>query len=62
MPGFPVLHQLVELLKLTSFESAMPSHRLILHRPLLLLPSIFPSTRVFSIESALHQVAKVLEF
>ena len=42
------------LLKLTSIESAMPSNRLILCRPLLLLPSIFPSIRVFSKESPLH--------
>ena len=37
-----------------SFESVMPSNHLILCRPLLLLPSIFPSIRVFSSESALH--------
>ena len=42
------------LLKLTSFESVMPSNHLILGRPLLLLPSIFPSIKVFSNESALH--------
>ena len=36
-----------------SFESVMPSNRLILCHPLLLLPSIFPSTRVFTNESAL---------
>ena len=41
------------LLKLTSIESVMPSNHLILCRPLLLLPSIFPSIRVFSKESAL---------
>ena len=41
------------LLKLMSIESAMPSNHLILCRPLLLLPSIFPSIRVFSNESAL---------
>ena len=41
------------LLKLTSMESVMPSNHLILCRPLLLLPSIFPSMRVFSNESAL---------
>ena len=41
-------------LKLTSVESKMPSNHLILCRPLLLLPSIFPSIRVFSNESALH--------
>ena len=37
-----------------SFESVMPSNHLILCHPLLLLPSIFPSIRVFSNESALH--------
>ena len=39
--------------KLTSIESVMPSNHLILCHPLLLLPSIFPSIRVFSNESAL---------
>ena len=42
------------LLKLMSVESVMPSNHLILCRPLLLLPSIFPSIRVFSNGSALH--------
>ena len=42
------------LLKLMSIESMMPSNRLILCRPLLLPPSIFPSIRVFSNESVLH--------
>ena len=42
------------LLKLMSFESVMPSNHLILCHPLLLLPSIFPSIRVISNESALH--------
>ena len=42
------------LLKLTSTQSVMPSNHLILCRPLLLLPSIFSSIRVFSSESALH--------
>ena len=37
-----------------SIESVMPSNHLILYRPLLLLPSIFPSIRVFSSESVLH--------
>ena len=37
-----------------SIESVMPSNHLILWRPLLLLPSIFPSIRVFSNESVLH--------
>ena len=40
--------------KLMSIESVMPSNHLILCRPLLLLPSIFPNIRVFSNESALH--------
>ena len=42
------------LLKLMSMESVMPSNHLILCHPLLLLPSIFPSIRVFSNESVLH--------
>ena len=42
------------LLKFTSMESVMLSSRLILCRPLLLLPSIFPRIRVFSNESALR--------
>jgi len=42
------------LLKLMSITSVMPSNHLILCRPLLLLPSIFSSARVFSNESVLH--------
>ena len=42
------------LLKLMSNELVMPSNHLILHRPLLLLPSIFPCTMVFSNESVLR--------
>ena len=42
------------LRKLMSIESVMPSNHLILCRPLLLLPSVFPSTRIFSNESALR--------
>ena len=42
------------LLKLISIKSVMPPNHLILYHPLLLLPSIFPSIRVFSNESALH--------
>ena len=42
------------LLKLMSINSVMPSGHLILYCPLLLLPAIFPSTRVFSKESVLH--------
>ena len=41
------------LLKLMSIELVMPSNHFILHRPLLLLPSIFPSIRIFSKESVL---------
>ena len=42
------------LLKLMSIESVMPSNHLILCRPFLLWPSIFPRIRVFSNESVLH--------
>ena len=42
------------LLKLLSIESVMPPKHFILCHPLLLLPSIFPSNRVFSNESALY--------
>ena len=42
------------LLKLMSIESVMPSNHLILCHPLLFLPSVFPSIRVFSNEPALH--------
>ena len=52
-PGLPVHQQPRSLLKLMSIKSAMPSNHLILHRPLLLLPSMFPSIRVFSKESVL---------
>ena len=52
-PGLPVHHQLPGSPKPMSIESVMPSNHLILCRPLLLLPSIFPSIRVFSNESAL---------
>ena len=52
-PGFPVLHHLPELLKIMSIEMVMPSTHLVLCHPLLLLPSVFLSIRVFSNESAL---------
>ena len=52
--GFPVLHVSWSLLKLTSIESVMPYNLLILCRPPFLLPSIFPSIRVFSNESGLR--------
>ena len=42
------------LLKLTSIKSVIPSNHLVLCRPLLLPPSIFPSIRVFSSESLFH--------
>ena len=53
MPGLPVHHQLRNSPKFTSIESVMPSSHLILCHPLLLLPPIPPSIRVFSNESAL---------
>ena len=49
------------LLKLTSVKLVIPSNHLILCCPLLLLLSIIPSIRVFSMISSLNQVAKVLE-
>ena len=52
--GLPVLHHVPELLKFTFIESVTPSNHLILWCPLLLLPSIFPSIRVFSNESVFH--------
>ena len=51
-PGFPVFHQSQSLLILMSMESVMPSNHLILCHPLL-LPSVFPSIKVFSNELAL---------
>ena len=53
-PGHPVHHHLPDSLRLTSIESVMPSSHLILCRPLLLLPSIPPSIRVFPSESTLR--------
>ena len=55
-PGFPVplyLPDSLSSLKLMFIESLMPSNYLILCHPLLLLPSIFPSIRVFSNELTL---------
>ena len=52
-PGFPVHHQLLELLKLMSIKLLMPSNHLILCCFLLLTPSMFPSIRIFSNESVL---------
>ena len=52
-PGFPVHTKSQSLLKLMSIVLVMPSNHLILYHTLLLLPSNFPSIRVFSSESAL---------
>src|SRR5574341_795492 len=52
-PCLPVQHQLPEFTQTHSIKSVMPSSHLILCRPLLLLPPIPPSIRVFSNESAL---------
>ena len=52
--GFSVFTISQSLLKFMFIESVMPSSHLILCHPLFLLPSIFPSIRVFSNESALH--------
>ena len=52
-PGLPVHHQLPEFTQTHVYESVMPSSHLILCRPLLLLPPIPPSIRVFSNESTL---------
>ena len=51
--SLPITNSL-SLCKFMSIELVMPSNHLILCRPLLLLPSIFPSIRVFSNESVLH--------
>ena len=54
MPGLPVVTSSQRLLKLMSIEEGVPSNHLTLCHPLLLLPSIFPSIRVFSNESVLR--------
>ena len=54
MPTFLSFNISESLLKLMSIESMMPSNYFILCHPLLLLPSIFSSSDVFSNESALH--------
>ena len=54
MPGLPVHHQIPQLTQTYVHQSVVPSKHLILCHPLLLLPSILPSIRVFSNESALH--------
>ena len=53
-PGLPVHHQLLEFTQTHVHESVMPSNHLILCCPLLLPPSVLPTIRVFSNESALR--------
>jgi len=53
-PGFPVITNSRSLLKLMSIKSVIPSNHLILCRHLVMLPSIFPSVRVFSNELVLR--------
>ena len=53
MPGFPVLHYLPELTQTHVHQVSMLSNHLVLCHPFLLLPSVFPSSRVFSNELAL---------
>ena len=59
MLGLPGITNSWSLPKPMSIESVLPSNHLILCHPLLLLPSIFPSIRVFSWVSSSHQVAKL---
>ena len=54
MPGFPVHHQLLELAQTHAHRVGDAISHLLLCRPLLLLPSLFPSIRVFSNESVLR--------
>ena len=54
LPWLSSLTIFLSLLKLMSIESLMPSNHLILCHPLLLLPSIFPSIKIFSNESVLR--------
>ena len=54
IPVFHTINNSRSLLKFMSIELVMPTNQLILCHPLLLLPSIFPSIRVFSKESALR--------
>ena len=53
-PGFPVHQQLLKLTQTHVHQSVMPSNHLMLCRPILLLPSIFPTIEDFSNESVLH--------
>ena len=58
LPGLPNQHQLPEFTQTMSIESVMLSNHLLLCRPLLLPPSIFPSIRIFSKESVLKKERK----
>ena len=53
-PGFPVHHQLTELTQTPVHQVSDVTNYLIIHRPRLFLPSVFPSSRVFSNESVPH--------
>ena len=59
--GFPVLPYLLGFVQTHVHLSVILSNDIIFDSPLLLLPSIFPSIRIFSNECSSHQVAKVLE-
>ena len=54
IPGFPVLHYLLQFVQIMSIESVVPSNHLVLCHPFLLLPSVFPCIRIFSNESVFH--------
>ena len=60
-PDFLSITNSQSLLKLMTIESVMPTNHVILFPLLHVLPSIFPSIRVFSFGSVLHQVGKVLQ-
>ena len=59
-PGLTILHQLLELAQTHVHQVGDAIHHLILCRPLLLLPSIFPSIRIFTKESAQQLLAIIL--
>ena len=60
MPGLPVHHQLPESPRLMCIELVMPSSHLILCRPLLLMPRIPPSIRVFPMSQRISHASKVM--
>ena len=61
-PGFPVLHWLLEFAETRVYRVDDAIHSLILHLPLFLLPSIFPSIRVFSNELTLRIRSRVVRW